>query len=81
MYCGSNSILVVNNIGIYRLFCPFKATCIIQVESYVIGQVITVLAVKMSHDFKLIYLIQGKAYYHYYFMITSKPNTIQTTIN
>jgi hypothetical protein len=66
---------------IYRLFCPFKATCILEVESYVVGQEITVIAVKMSPEFKLVYIIQNKAFYHHYFMIISKPTIIQTTFN
>lgn len=81
MMCGSNSILVISKQGIFRLFCPFKATCVISVESYSIGQVVTVVAVKMSPDYKLIYIIKGKGYYHSKFVIISKPESIQTTFN
>lgn len=72
---GSNqSILVVNKNGcIYRFFCPFKAVVIQKVESYVIGQEITVIAIKMSNNYKLVYIIQDKGYYHHYFMIITKP--------
>ena len=79
--CSNNSILVICKAGIYRLFCPFKATCILEIESYVVGQEITVIAVKMSPEFKLVYIIQNKAFYHHYFMIISKPTSIQTTFN
>lgn len=79
--CSSNSILVINYNGIYRLFTPFKATCIIGVGIYVIGQEVTVVAVKMSQDFKLVYIIQNKAYFHHYFVIISKPRVTQTSFN
>ena len=79
--CSDNSILVVSKTGIYRLFCPFKATCILGVESYSVGQEIIVIAVKMSPDYKLVYIIKDKAFYHHYFMIISKPTTTQTTFN
>lgn len=79
--CSDNSILVISKTGIYRLFCPFKATCILGVESYSAEQEITVIAVKMSPDYKLVYIIQNKAFYHHYFMIISKPTSTQTTFN
>ena len=70
--CSPNSILVLNDKGIYRLFTPFKATCIIEVGIYVIGQEVTIIAVKMSQDFKLIYIIRDKGYFHHYFVINSR---------
>lgn len=79
--CSNNSVLVVNKLGVYRLFCPFKAICIQEVQSYTIGQQVTVIAVKMSNDYKLVYVIQNKGFYHHYFMITSKPTAIQTSFN
>jgi hypothetical protein len=79
--CSSNSILVINNIGIFRLFTPFKATCIISVETYEIGQEVTVIAVKMSIDYKLVYIIKNKGYYHHYFVITSQARGTLKTFN
>lgn len=79
--CSANSILVINSTGIYRLFTPFKATCIIEVGIHVIGQEVTVIAVKMSPEYKLIYIIQNKAYFHHYFVIISKPRDIQSGFN
>lgn len=79
--CSNNSVLVVNKLGVYRLFCPFKAVCIQEVSSYTIGQQVTVIAVKMSNDYRLVYMIQNKGYYHHYFMIISTPTAIQTSFN
>ena len=81
MFCSEDSILVICKQGIYRLFCPFKATCVIAVESYSIGEVVTVIAIKMSQDYKLVYMIQDRGYYHSSFMITSEPKAIQTGFN
>lgn len=71
--CSNNSILVINPTGIYRVFTPFKATCILGVEMYVIGQEVTVIAVKMSSDYKLVYIIQNRGFYHHYFLIMYIP--------
>lgn len=79
--CSNNSILVINHIGIFRLFTPFEVICITKVESLVIGQYVTVISVKMSPDYKLVYIIQNKAFYHHYFTIASKPVATQTGFN
>lgn len=70
--CSNSSILVNSKAGIYRLYCPFKAVCIQEVATYAVGQEITVIAVKMDNNYKLVYIIQSKAYYHHYFVILSK---------
>jgi hypothetical protein len=79
--CDSNSVLVVSKKGIYRLFCPFKAECIEAVDIFQIGQVVTVVAVKMTNNFRMVYIIQNKGYLHHYFMITSRPTRVQTSFN
>ena len=79
--CSNNSILVINNRGIYRLFTPFKAVCIIEIESIAIGQEVAVISVKMTQTFRIVYLIKGRAYYHHYFMITSPTGAPLTTFN
>ena len=77
--CSNNSLLVTDKYGIYRLFCPFKAICVQKVEKYSIGQEITVIAVKMDNNFKIVYIIHNKAYYHHYFMIVHRPDPITYT--
>lgn len=64
-----NSLLVLNSFGIYRVFCPFKAVCIKAVDCYKIGEEITVIAVKTSLNFRLVYIIQDKEYFYFYFSI------------
>lgn len=74
--CSNQSILVIHNSGIiYRVFCPFKAVCIKSIGIYDIEQEVTVMAVKMSNNYKLVYIIQHKGYYHHHFMIITKPPT------
>ncbi len=79
--CDSNSILVINRHGIYRLYTPFKVTCIISVESHHVGDEVTVVGIKMSNNYKLVYLIGNKSFFHHYFIIISKPTTIQSNYN
>ena len=79
--CSNNSILVINTIGIYRLFTPFKVVCIVCIEMFEVGDVLEVNAVKMSSDYKLVYIIKDKGYYHHYFIITAKPKAIHTGFN
>lgn len=76
--CSSNSILVVSKRGLFRLFCPFKAVVVQQVEEYSIGNSVTVLSVKMSQDLKLVYIIQNKGFYHHYFMIVNAQSRTET---
>lgn len=81
LVCSNNSILVINKGGIYRLLCPFKAVCIQKIHSYVIGQEVTVIAVEMSQDYKLVYIIQDKGYYYHYFVIISESKVARSTFN
>jgi len=71
---NSGSILVISNEGIYRLFCPFKAICISKVASFIPGQTVIITAVKINSEYRLIYIIQGRAFYHSHFVIISLPN-------
>jgi len=76
--CSDNSLLVVGKNGIYRLYCPFKATVIKEVASYVIGQTVVVIAVKMANC-SLIYVIKSKQYSYSNFMLDSEHKPIQPT--
>ena len=76
----SSSILMIGNEGVYRLFCPFKAICISPVASYSLKQIVVITAVKTNPEFKLIYIIQGRAFYHSSFMVISLPDRSQKAI-
>lgn len=68
---STTSILVVDNKGILkRLHCPFKVVA--KVDSpplIIVGEIYFVDAVKMTLELQDIYIIQGKAYYIWYFKI------------
>ena len=67
-YCKPNSILIITNDGILkRLFVPFKVVCLVAVSSIQKDDVVVVSAVKISLELILVYVINGKAYYYYYF--------------
>ena len=69
-HCKPNSILIITNDGtLKRLYVPFKVVCIRAVITYQIGDVLIVNAVKVSVDLIMVYVIDGKALFYYYFKI------------
>jgi hypothetical protein len=80
-FCDSNSILVIGKQGIYRLQCPFQVECVRDVADYLAGMVFLVDFIKMNKEFRLIYIIEGKAYFHYQFAIMDKPTYTNTTFS
>lgn len=68
-YINPYSILVVTPIKIVRLCCPFQVQVIRPVDLFKPDQLLDVRKVMASKDKMLLYLIGGKAYQYYYFMI------------
>ncbi|WP_445665131.1 hypothetical protein [Fodinibius sp. AD559] len=69
-YTGSDSLLVhTQSRGLIRLYCPFTVKVIRSVDSYMVGEELEVVNVKISPDLDLVYIIGNKGYYHYYFSI------------
>ncbi len=70
-FTSSDSLLVhTKSKGLVRLYCPFKAKVIQSVDSFMVGDQVEVVRVKVSSDLKLIYILDNnKGYYHYYFSI------------
>jgi hypothetical protein len=69
-FTSSDSLLVhTKSRGLIRLYCPFTVAVIQSVDSFMVGEEVEVINVKISPDLKLIYVIDGKGYYHYYFSI------------
>jgi len=72
-YCQSNSLLVIFSDGrLRRLHCPFKVIVISDTYTLREGDVVDVLAVKISSELLLLYVIHRTAYPYYHFLI---PNT------
>lgn len=70
-YTSSDSLLVHSKSkGLIRLFCPFNAKVIQAVDSFMVGETVEVIRVKLSKDLRLVYILDDKkGYYHYHFSI------------
>lgn len=69
-YTSSDSLLVhTKSRGLVRLYCPFTVKVIQSVDSFMVGEELEVVNVKISSDLDLVYIIGNKGYYHYYFSI------------
>lgn len=72
-YCSPDSLLIVDSHGmLVRIHCPFRVIVNQSVGDLHTGQLVSVMAVKMSLDLKLVYVIDGTAYYHHYFRILGR---------
>lgn len=68
--CNTNSILIINKKGqLERINCPFLVRVIISVPPLKVGDVESVTEVKLSMELIDVYIIKGKAYYHFNFSI------------
>jgi hypothetical protein len=52
-----------------RLYCPFTVVCIYPVGTIAALTSVVVSAIRTTEDRRLLYIIQGKAYYHSNFRI------------
>jgi len=70
-YTSSNSLLIsTKSKGLIRLYCPFTVKVIQSVDSFMVGDTVEVVKVKISPDLRLVYILDNnKGYYHYYFSI------------
>lgn len=67
---STNSILVVNYKGkVKRLYCPFLVICKVNVPPLQKGNQYAVDAVKMTLKLEEVFIIEGRAYYFWYFTI------------
>ena len=70
-YCDTDSILVIDGEGqIRRIYCPFAVICIIDVDKIIKGDHAIVTAVKIARNLLLVYVIDQKNYYYFYFKVT-----------
>ena len=68
--CKIDSILVITSKGqLERINCPFLVRVIISVPLLKEGDVESVTAVKLSIELIDVYIIKGRAYYHFNFSI------------
>jgi hypothetical protein len=68
MYSSSNCIYVVTwNNMLKQVFTPFKTIVFSNVGQLLKGQTVTVEKVKITLQLKSVFIVEGKAYYHYHF--------------
>lgn len=69
-WVSSDSILVIDKKGaLRRLYCPFKAICLVTFPNIKELEKVSVDAVKLTFELKEIYIIKGTPYYIIYFKI------------
>jgi hypothetical protein len=67
---GTNSVLVVMPLGrVKRLYCPFWVICKVDVAPLERGHEYQVDAVKMTLKLEDVFIIDGRAYFVWYFSI------------
>ena len=69
-WVNSDSILVIDKKGLLRrIYCPFKAICLVDFPAITRGEKVSVDAVKLTVEVKEVYIIKGIAYYILFFKI------------
>ena len=69
-YCSPKSIMVLTWYGkLKTLYCPITVIVREKVGNLAIGDYLKVSAVKLSSSGKTVFIIEGRAYYYYYFDI------------
>lgn len=67
---GTNSVLIVLSTGkVRRLYCPFLVICRVDVPILEKGKEYAVEAVKMTLQKQDVFIIEGRAYFVWYFKI------------
>lgn len=67
-YSSSDSIYVVTFDNLLKqVFTPFKTSVLSDVGELLKGQIVWVEQVRMTLQLKTVFIIDGKAYYHFHF--------------
>lgn len=67
---STNSILYIDMYGnLKRLYCPFKVIAKVNIDPFNKGDIVMVEAVKVTPDYRDIYIINGRGYYVIYFRL------------
>jgi len=68
--CTPDSLLIIDKKGrLRRLYCPFKVITIYSFSIYSANKVVEVLAVKITPDLLMVYVVGQVAYPYYLFRI------------
>jgi hypothetical protein len=67
-YSSSDSIYVVTFDNLLKqVFTPFKTSVLSDVGELLKGQIVWVEQVRMTFQLKTVFIVDGKAYYHFHF--------------
>jgi hypothetical protein len=70
VWVNSDSILVIDKKGLLRrIYCPFRAICLVAFPEIKQGEKVSVDAVKLTVEVKEVFIVKGVAYYIIYFKI------------
>ena len=69
-WISTEDMLVIDKKGhLRRIYCPFKAVCLVTFPDIKQGEKVAVDAVKLTVEIKEVYIIKGTAYFIIYFSI------------
>lgn len=69
-WISTDDILVIDKSGaLRRIYCPFKAICLVTFPEIKQGEKVSVDAIKLTVEIKEVYIIKGTAYFIIYFSI------------
>lgn len=73
-HVGNDSILVVTCKGeIVRLYCPFRVASKVNFAQIAAGEIVWVQEVRITSDKQDVFIIDGSAYFVWYFVILTDP--------
>ncbi len=68
-----NGCLFVGSFGIFKVYCDFLVVCLLDIDSIAKDDVVTVTEVRHSESGRMVFLIKGVYYYHFYFALYIEP--------
>jgi hypothetical protein len=69
-WVSSDSLLVIDHQGnLRRIYCPFKAICLVEYPDIRRGEKVSVESVKLTAEVREVFIINGTAYFIIYFKI------------
>jgi hypothetical protein len=69
-WVATDNMLVIDESGrLRRIYCPFRAVCLVTFPDIKEGEKVFVDAIKLTVEVKEVFIIKGTAYYIIYFNI------------
>ena len=69
-WISTDDLLVIDRKGtLRRIYCPFKAICLVTFPDIRQGEKVSVEAIKLTVEIKEVFIIKGIPYFIFYFKI------------